>query len=454
MAKNKKILGILAIALLFITAFSSCIILGRAIDYFPMDDDSWTERTLEEGDFNETLIDEMYEYILDESHYIESILISRDGYIVHDQYLEYSKPRDERSYGSFSPTVDLAGMDWTQKIGGMHAMWSVTKSVTSLLTGIAIANGSLDNVSVKFFDIFPDRWDASFQNATELQNITVEHLLTMTSGIMWDEATDGFVEWSKEYNGFNHSISYILNKSLEFDPGTTFEYSTGSTELLACVLQNVTNMLLSDFAWEYLFEPIGIDHGDLMWLEDPWEWGSGSLTNISHGGYGIYMTPRAMARIGELVLNNGSWDGVQVVPKDWIINSSLEHSTPIGIGENAMYGYLWWIRPSSSSDHGVRYFSAVGAFGQKITIVPDYDMVIAITSDTILEPGTEAASPTCIDYMIDNFIIPAVITGWTPPPETPTTPPAGIPGFDLYISIAVIGLISIVLIVRIKSKSN
>ena len=388
MVKKQKlsIIGIsIIIAILFISFFPRTIVLANEDYYFAEDDDSWIVETLETRGLDSDIIEEMYDYIKHDQQNIQSILISRDGYIIQDEYL-YNYERVE-TITYLSPFDDLI-LD--QIHGNRHHVWSVTKSITSLLVGIAIERGDLDNVTQKFFDIFPDKWKPSYDNETK-KNITIEDLLTMRSGLNWSEGDDGFYKWPET----GYSLDFILNRTLVYEPGTNFTYSTGNVELLATILQNKTGEKLADYAQQYLFDPIGIDENDIEWLEDPWEWGSGSLTNISHGGFGIYTTPRSLARIGELCLNNGNWNGTQVVPAKWIENATTTHAIPIDLGSGSKYGYLFWLRDD--------FYYAAGALGQQISIIPKLDIVAVITSE-ILELATN--TPT---YITENYIIPAAL---------------------------------------------
>ena len=388
MIKTQKIssFGIsVIIAILILSFFPQKIVLANEEYYFPEDDDSWIMETLEARGLDSNIIEEMYDYISNNHHVIQSILISRDGYIIHDEYLYYYERTGDDTY--YSPNDDEL-LDQIHE--NRHHIWSMTKSVTSLLVGIAIDRGDLNNVSQKFFDIFPDKWKPSYINETK-KNITIEDLLTMRSGLNWSEAVDAFEVWPEA----GYSIDYILNKTLVYEPGTRFEYSTGNTELLATILQNKTGVKLADYAQQYLFDPIGIDPQDIEWIEDPWEWGSGSLTSISHGGFGIYGTPRALTRIGELCLNNGNWNGTQVISTEWIQNATTTHSIPIGVGEGSEYGYLFWLRDD--------YYFAAGAFGQLCAIIPKLDIVAFITSE-IWDLASDAPN-----HIIENYIIPAAL---------------------------------------------
>ncbi len=380
-----KIGNLVIIAIITISFLPQKIVLADEEYYFAEDDNSWIVETLEARGLDSGTIEEMYNYIFGDGQYIQSILISRDGYIIHDEYLYLCQRTGDNFY--YNPADDFI-LDQIHE--SRHHIWSMTKSVTSLLVGIAIERGDLNNVSQKFFDIFPDKWKPSYLNETK-KNISIEDLLTMRSGLNWSEVVDAFEIWPET----GYSLDYILNKSLVHEPSTTFEYSTGNTELLAAILQNKTGVKLADYAQQYLFEPIGIDENDMEWIEDTWEWGSGSLTTISHGGFGIFATPRALARIGELCLNNGNWNGTQVVSAEWIQNATTTHSIPIGVGEGSEYGYLFWLHED--------YYSAVGALGQLIAIIPELDIVVVLTSELL-----NLASDTP-NYLIENYIIPAAL---------------------------------------------
>ena len=388
MTKKQKFstIGIsIIITILFFSFLPQKIVLANEEYYFAEDDQSWIVETLEARGLDSNIIEEMYNYIFTEGQFIQNILISRDGYIINDEYLYLSERTGDNFY--YNPFDDLI-LDQIHE--NRHHIWSMTKSITSLLVGIAIERGDLTNVSQKFFDIFPDKWKPSYFNETK-KNISIEDLLTMRSGLNWSEVIDAFEIWPET----GYSLDYILNKSLVHEPGTTFEYSTGNTELLATILQNKTGVKLADYAQQYLFEPIGIDENDMEWLEDTWEWGSGSLTTISHGGFGIFATPRALARIGELCLNNGNWNGTQVVPAEWIQNATKTHSIPIGVGEGSEYGYLFWLRDD--------YYSAAGALGQLLAVIPELDIIVVLTSELL-----DLASNTP-NYLVENYIIPAAL---------------------------------------------
>jgi len=205
----------------------------------------------------------------------------------------------------------------------------------------------------------------------------------MTAGLDWSDELFG------EYPT-NISLNYILEQPLEAVPGELFHYSSGSVQLLSAIIQNRTGLKTSEFARQYLFEPIGINGSDWEW--DEWdemdsEWGNGSLDKISYGGFGIYMTPRAMGRIGLLCLTNGLWNGTQVISEEWITVASKNHYG------NSNYGYLFWL--------GYEFYYAAGYLGQTIYIIPEYDTVVVFTATVISAYGL-------YEYIIHNYILNAI----------------------------------------------
>jgi len=176
-------------------------------------------------------------------------------------------------------------------------------------------------------------------------------------------------------------------------------------------------MKISEFARAYLFEPIGISQEDWEWVEDS--------QGIANGGNGLSFTPRAMGKIGILSLNNGSWDGNQVVPKEWINESTSTvsgfYEPQDSLGED--YGYLWWLFPD--------YYTANGWHGQFITVIPEYDIVVIVTAD-------QADAPAQYIYILESFIIGGIIKP--------------IPGYDLLLFISVIGVITAITAISLNKK--
>ncbi len=189
----------------------------------------------EEQGMNSTILSEMYDYIEQNYIYLHSVMVLRNNFIVNENYLENGKIRDEQNFQSNSPW--LINED-------LHNTFSATKSITSLLIGIAIDHGYIDNINQTFFEFFPELLDSTIDDSKS--QITIEHLLTMTSGIP-DEVEEN-----------NNNVQNILNSILLCEPGDEFYYSSSACHLLSAIIDRSTEMKTEEFADKYLFKPIGI----------------------------------------------------------------------------------------------------------------------------------------------------------------------------------------------------
>lgn len=242
---------------------------------------------------------------------------------------------------------------------------SASKSIISALVGIAIARGDLASVDMRLVEFFPDYIDAS-RNADKA-DITIENLLTMQSGL---ETTSNrnYGKWvlSEDWIGF------ALDQPLIAEPGTQMLYSTGSTHLLSAILTRATGMDTKRYAQQVLTTPLGYSMS--YWSQDP--------QGIYFGGNDMELTPRQMLKFGQLYLNDGEYQGQQVIPADWVKASYQPHAvSPRGQGRH--YGYGWWLRDLA----GLQVPVAWGYGGQLIFVIKPLDMVIVATSDST--PGAE-----------------------------------------------------------------
>lgn len=236
---------------------------------------------------------------------------------------------------------------------------SASKSVTSALVGIAIDRGYIESVDTPIYEYFSqlenrqdERW----------RRITIRHLLTHTSGI-----DCGDTEFEQQWRDSDNWVEFVLNRPMAHEPGTFFNYSTANTHLLCAVIQQVTGETLYEFGQEYLFEPVGMNSVRI----------DTDSQGIGDGGNGIYMNIYDMAKFGKLYLDGGEWQGRQVVPREWV-----EQSTSLQFERNsgsADYGYQWWVRTFGSGNYPA--FFAQGHAGQYIFVVPQLELVIAFTGD-------------------------------------------------------------------------
>lgn len=286
----------------------------------------WEVTTLEEqGMDSEILLSGLP--VLEKSTTLMSFIVVRHGKIVFEEY--FNLGRYNRS-------------------GNIH---SVSKSILSALGGIAIEEGYL-SLSQPVHEILPEYFPEGFSRK---KRITVQHLLSMSTGLDWQENLSILKgdDW----------VAETLDLPLVHNPGTTFNYSTPVSHVFSAVLTRATGMSTCEFAYKYLFDPIGITLEN--WPKDP--------QGIHVGGNSIYVTPRELARFGLLYLNNGQWNGRQIVPAEWV-QVSLSPKRRID------YGFYWWI----DRVDGYPVLQAIGYGGQWICLLPDLDLLVVSTADARL----------------------------------------------------------------------
>ena len=271
-----------------------------------------------------------------------------------------------------------------------HSLYSCTKSFISALVGIAIKKGFITGVNRPVMSYFPNgsyagavssmqtpppssrqatrsrisspfaapqtsSWAADTESKHE---ITVENLLTMSSGLDWLEADETY---DRMYSSSQDWVKFVLDWSMADRPGQSFTYSSGNSHLLSAIIQKTSRMNTYDFARANLFGPLGIKDPD--WDRDP--------SGIPIGGWGLHLTPREMAKLGYLYLHRGVWEHKHVVPASWVRDSTQSH---IKADDNWQYGYQWWLDPSRD------FFAAIGRYGQSIFVVPAQDLVVVFTA--------------------------------------------------------------------------
>ncbi len=263
----------------------------------------------------------------------------------------------------------------------IFAIHSCSKSFTSALTGIAMEQGYINGAEDLLSDYLPKVLE---QEDSQKHQISLEHLLTQTSGLEWYEWTR-VTNWS-EFRSASNWVDYILGRKLVAIPGEVCNYSTGNTHLLSAALEQAVGMNLADYAKTYLFEPLGIESAE--WGLDP--------QGITDGGNGLAMTVRDAARFGQLYLQNGVWQGEQVIPAEWVAESVSPKNTGMG-DSTGSYGYQWWIRPMGTGNYNTFY--ALGAWGQYILVTPELNLVTVITS--MYPENIYAPRPFFTDYVLN-----------------------------------------------------
>jgi len=264
-------------------------------------------------------------------------------------------------------------------------MQSCTKSVTALLAGIALQNGQLKSIDQAVLDFFPKRTVNNLD--ARKQAITVRNLLNMTSGLNWPEATISYASRENPVRGMWASadpVQFVLDRPMAAEPGRTFSYNTGASQLLATILEQTTGQKLSQFARQHLFEPLGIQ--SYTWHK---------MRGIEAGGTGLALTPRDMAKLGYLYLRSGRWDDQQIVPASWVAESTRQQ---VETNTHGAYGFQWWVDPANGS------YSAAGFGGQAIHVFPKDELVVVVGG------AMNPTQRTTMRNLIDFFVLPAVIS--------------------------------------------
>ncbi|MFX0022214.1 MAG: serine hydrolase [Candidatus Hermodarchaeota archaeon] len=343
---------------------------NRQIDYWPtsIPEAQWMDSSL---------LDEISE---DWSHLIHGLVVIRHGKLVFERYY---------NDGNHIYTRD-----------SKHVLFSATKSFTSALIGIAINKGFINSINQRILDFFPEY---NFSNVdSRKRNLTIRHLLTMTSGITWHEEASN--DDLRRMYFSPDSVQYVLDKVMLAEPGTLYQYISGASHLLSAIIKKTTGKSAREFGLENLFRPMGIENNDVVWMAD--------TNGDSYGGIGLFLTPRNMAKLGQLYLDKGLWKGrpvnpVRIILPQWITSSSKNQIEGIPIngfgplGFLTGYGFQWWI---SGELNG---FSAEGYQGQVIFVHPTLDLVIAFNARASLTPYGVIE-----DILQAVNIIPETIISW------------------------------------------
>ncbi|MHA1670387.1 MAG: serine hydrolase domain-containing protein [Promethearchaeota archaeon] len=329
--------------------------------FWPTNSSEWTEVAPEVQGLDSDKISDMFEYIEEVSYDLHSVIITRNGYLLTEEYLYNSKLRDTKTYSLSSPFV----VNDT-----LHEQHSTTKSLMALLIGIAIEEGYLNNLSQTLYEFFADIWKPSFTNSTLKKNITIEQLLTHNAGFIG--TFNGNYPGGDGLADHDDCVKWALdNVTLVFTPGEEggFAYNNDGVNLLSGIISNVTGKNAADFAREHLLEPMGI-------TEAEWEW-SPDKNNITYGAHGFWCSPRVQAKLGILCLNNGTWNGTQLIPSDWVINAT-SFKTPgrwvyFPSTNSFNYGYLFYTDDPHDGYH------TYGSGGQNIYVIPEYNVTVSFT---------------------------------------------------------------------------
>lgn len=294
---------------------------------------------------------------------VDSIVVVRHGVLVYEHYFGYPNQQ------SFAANIKHVGN-------------SMIKSIVSLLVGIAVDRGLIKDIDAPVAPYFPENADL---RSPDKARITLRHLLTMSAGLEWHEIDTPYSQPANSSNLMFHSSDpyhYVLQQRVVAPAGEIWNYNSGTSKVIIAILTKVTGKALDELARTELFEPLGIK-------------------DVSWSGSRLSLRPRDWAKIGQLVLNHGVWEGKQIVPAPWVAQSTAEH---IKARQPFSYGYQWWLGHSLSGNRAIEWVAAMGFNSQKVIIIPELDTVVVFNAS---RESKNMVAPE-ID-LLDNYILPSIL---------------------------------------------
>jgi CubicO group peptidase (beta-lactamase class C family) len=301
---------------------------------------------------------------------LHGVVVARAGRLVLERYFDGPDNARGRPLGHVAFRVDT-----------LHDLRSVTKSIVGLLYGIALAAAKVPAPEASLFAAFPEY--AELAGAAGRDRLTIHHVLTMTMGTDWDETSVPYSDPRNSEIAMDMApdrYRFVLERPVVAEPGRRWHYNGGATALLARIIAKGTGRSLTEFAREALFDPLGI--GTTEWFTGK----DGDPVAAS----GLRLTPRDLARVGQLMLNGGTWADRRVVPTAWLDRCV----TPlVSVDEVRRYGYQWYVGDFAFGDQLgwrlsrlERWWGGFGEGGQRLFVMPDLDLVVAITAGNYLMP--------------------------------------------------------------------
>jgi CubicO group peptidase (beta-lactamase class C family) len=331
--------------------------------------DGWEIDSLENAGMDKDKITNMINQIFRGSYGdIHDIIIVKNKKLVLEEYFR----GEGRIYSGF-----IENLFRNKK----HHWGSATKSVLSVIVGIAIQEGFIENVDEPVYDFFPKY--ANLRNEKK-DRISLKHLLTMSAGLQWKSPDDVQGMWRTD-----DIIRYCLEKPVVAEPGKQYNYSNGWSTLLGAVVSNSSGKDFEEFSRKYLFSPLGIT--DIWFQVYP------EGTTDTDGG--LYIRPRDYAKIGLLLLQNGLWNDKQIINEDWIQESTRAHIKP---NQSTWYGYQWWGMEFNLNDTSINTYYASGYGGNYMFVFPEPDLLIVFNAEIFDK------NAGYFRELLDKYILPAV----------------------------------------------
>ncbi|MBC9795092.1 serine hydrolase domain-containing protein [Sinomicrobium weinanense] len=330
---------------------------------------TWKTESPEKLGLDKNVLNKFIADIKDSTLYgVDALVVVKNGKIAFEEYFNGS-------------TAD-----------SLHDVTSVGKSITSALVGIAIEKRYITGKNEPVTGYFKDY--KIKEQSPEKEKIRIRHLLTMTAGWACDDWDAGSPGNTMHFPDVPDDFAFTLNLPMIRANGEVFSYCSGGANLLGEIIRRRSGVSLKGFADKYLFHNIGIMKNEWFVVPKP--------PHYEFAGGGNVLRPRDLARFGLLYLNKGEWQGKQIIPKDWIREST---SKQIETNEDGDYGYLWWIKDYRYKNKTVKGFEASGNGGNKIVVIPELDIVMILTGSAY---GSEYVEGEQARKIIEDYVIASI----------------------------------------------
>jgi CubicO group peptidase (beta-lactamase class C family) len=321
---------------------------------------------------------------------VHSILVAKDGALVFEAYFDGSDMNFFDENLLVSCVLCLKETHFTRD--DLHFNASVTKSVTSMVFGIAVDRGHISGTDLPMVSFFPDY---AHLRTPAKDSITVHHMLSMTAGLPYDEGTYPIADPRNDAHRMfvtEDPLAFVLGADVVHAPGTTYIYNSGTTVLLGEIIRRSTGQSFPEFTEEHLFGPLGITSYRWAFLH--------GAPAVAFASGGLYLRQRDMATIGQLLLQDGVWNGRRILSADWVRRSVAMAIALFNRGRAYGYGYQWRLARFG----GISGFYAAGWGGQYIVVLPELNIVFVQTG------GRYAGEriPISYDTIIERYVLPAV----------------------------------------------
>jgi CubicO group peptidase (beta-lactamase class C family) len=347
----------------------------------PTLEDGWTTGSLEQAGIDRRRIEAMTDWVRARPELnVHAVLIERGGRLVYEEYF----PGKDEQWGR---PVGVVKFDRQT----MHDLRSVTKSVVSALVGIANSSGAIGSLDAPLLDYFPEYKDLQ---VPERRQITLRHALMMGAGFEWNEDIP-YTDPKNDEIAMTRDedpVRYVLSRPIVAPPGTVWRYNGGTTQVLATIVQRATRQPLRDYAQAVLFSPLGVT--DVTWL--------GRLAGLPSAASGMRLRPRDLAKFGSLYLHDGRWNDRQVIPSEWV-RESTRRRIRLASQDARGYGYQWWHTCYSTRNGVVEVPTAVGNGAQRIFLLRAQQAVVTVLCGRY---NDFSANPP--ERLLLNYILPAL----------------------------------------------